>query len=242
VNPKMSDAAGRADSWREAAAGLIAQHNAQRVEAGCALALDAHIIARVCDAIAQRFQRGGKLLVFGHGACGADARHVAVEFVHPVIVGKRALPAIALTNDVASLTATANGSAFDQRFAHQVRSLGRPDDIAMGLSCDGNSADVLIGLRVAREGGLLAIGLCGSGSDAMVPGEVADFVLVAHSADPLIVKELHVTTYHILWELVHVFLEQSSGYSSPVNRETPGEGPRASQSNLADVSNPANLK
>src|SRR5436309_1382174 len=61
-------------------------------------------IAQACWAMAMRFHKGGRLLAFGSGSAATDAQHVSVEFVHPVIVGKRALPALALTNDSAALT------------------------------------------------------------------------------------------------------------------------------------------
>ena len=78
---------------------------------------------------AVRFHQGGKLVVFGTGAASTDALHVAVEFVHPVIVGKRALPAISLTTDVATLTGIAEAEGIDQVFAHQLRYLSDPADI-----------------------------------------------------------------------------------------------------------------
>src|ERR1700754_207884 len=80
----------------------------RREEPVVALAEDAAAVALACHAIAVRFHRGGKLIVFGNGGPSTDAQHVAVEFVHPVIVGKRALPAISLTDDVATVTGVAN--------------------------------------------------------------------------------------------------------------------------------------
>src|SRR5712671_2090529 len=85
---------------------------ASRESAGLALAGDAEMVARACYDIAVRFHRGGKLIVFGNGGSGTDANHVAVEFVHPVIVGKRALPAMALTNDPATVTGVASREGF----------------------------------------------------------------------------------------------------------------------------------
>ena len=68
---------------------------------------EAEKISQVCWAMAKRFHQGGRILAFGNGPCATDAHHVAVEFVHPVIVGKRALPALALTNDSADFIDTA---------------------------------------------------------------------------------------------------------------------------------------
>jgi D-sedoheptulose 7-phosphate isomerase len=164
-------------------------------------------VARTCEAMAARFHRGGKLVVFGNGAASTDAQHVAVEFVHPVIVGKRALPAISLTSDAATLTGVATRAGLAETFAHQIRHLAGPADIALGLSADGRCENVLRGLRQARELGMLCVALAGGDGGAIAAGGVAHHLLIATSTDPRVVKEVHVTTYHILWELVHVFLE-----------------------------------
>lgn len=154
--------------------------------------------------MAERFHRGGRLFTFGNGGAATDAQHVAVEFVHPAIVGKRALPALSLTADVATLTGVASGGQFADVFAHQLRYFAGPDDIALGISPDGRCASVARGLATAHELGLLTIALFGGDG----PHPAADHTVVVRSDDPRIVKEVHVTTYHILWELVHVFFEQ----------------------------------
>ena len=172
------------------------------------LAGQADAVAAACHAMAVRFHRGGKLIVFGTGGPSADAQHVAVEFVHPVIVGKRALPAISLTTDVATLTGIAEAEGIDQVFAHQLRYLADPADIALGISADGDNGSVLAGLATAHGLGLLTIALTGGGGGRIAATHTADHLLTAASDDPCVVKEMQVTTYHILWELVHVFFEQ----------------------------------
>ncbi len=172
------------------------------------LADHAEDVARTCHAMAVRFHRGGKLLVFGNGGPSTDAQHMAVEFVHPVIVGKRALPAVSLTADVATLTGIANRAGLAETFAHQIRLLGEPADIALGLSTDGDCVNVLRGLELAHELGMLTVALVGGDGGAIAAAGVADHLLLARSTDPRVVKEVHVTTYHVLWELVHVFFEQ----------------------------------
>jgi D-sedoheptulose 7-phosphate isomerase len=165
-------------------------------------------VAAACHQMALRFHQGGKLIVFGTGAASCDAQHVAVEFVHPVIVGKRALPAISLTSDVATVTAIASQDGVAGIFSHQLRYLGGPPDIALGISADGNCAAVLAGLLTARDLGMLTIALAGAGGGAIAACPAVDHLLVTRSADPRVVKEIHVTAYHVLWELVHVFFEQ----------------------------------
>ena len=171
------------------------------------LADQATAVADACHAMAVRFHQGGKLVVFGTGGASADAQHVAVEFVHPVIVGKRALPAISLTADVATVTGVAARDGVAEIFAHQIRYLAEPEDIALGISADGQDVSVLAGLAAARDRGLLTIALVG-GTDGLAGHPAVDHLLTAPSADPRVVKELHVTMYHLLWELVHVFFEQ----------------------------------
>jgi len=172
------------------------------------LAGQADAVAAACHAMAVRFHRGGKLVVFGAGGPSTDAQHVAVEFVHPVIVGKRALPAISLTTDVATVTGIAEREGVAAIFSHQIRFLADPADIALGICADGNSASVLAGLEEAADRGLLTIALVGGDGGRIAASQAADHLLVAASADPRVVKELHVTIYHVLWELVHVFFEQ----------------------------------
>src|SRR5437660_7453729 len=110
-------------------------------------------IAEACWSMARRFHQGGRLLAFGNGAWATDAQHVSVEFVHPVIVGKRALPALALTNDSATLSGLMAGGDGTMSFARQLRVLARPQDIAMGFSPDGHCANVMAALTVARAMG-----------------------------------------------------------------------------------------
>jgi len=166
-----------------------------------ALAGDAEAIAAACHAMAERFHRGGRLVVFGSGGPGgssSDAAHVVVEFVHPVIVGKKALPAFALTGP---------------NLAAQLALLAEPADIALGISAGVADAELTEAIRAARRAGLLTVALLGGDGDpaareGIAGGGLAEHTLVVRSDDPLVVKEVQVTTYHVLWELVHVFAEQ----------------------------------
>jgi D-sedoheptulose 7-phosphate isomerase len=147
-------------------------------------------LARCCHAMARRFHRGGRLLAFGAGCAAADAAHVVVEFVHPVIVGKRALPALALAEPA------------------RLRLFAEPTDIAVGICADGNDQAVADGLVAARDAGLLTVALLGGDGGMIARLGGLDHVLVVPSADQCIVREAHVTAYHVLWELVHVFLDE----------------------------------
>jgi len=147
-------------------------------------------LVRACYAMARRFVEGGRLLAFGSGCAAKDAAHVAVEFVHPVIVGKRALPALQLPDP------------------RRLALFAEPADIAFGISATGEDEAVAAGLAQARDRGLLTVALLGGdgGSIGRLPG--LNHVLVMPATDSRVVREMHVTTYHVLWELVHVFLER----------------------------------
>lgn len=161
-------------------------------------AAEAGRIAECCWAMARRFYQGGRLLAFGNGAWVSDAQHVAVEFVHPVIVGKRALPALALTG--------AGAAAGGPDFAAQLAALARPADMALGFSADGECANVRQALLAARRQGLLTLALVGAGGGALA-ADSCDFCFRVPDTDPVTVQETHETLYHVLWELVHVFFE-----------------------------------
>jgi D-sedoheptulose 7-phosphate isomerase len=180
----------------------------RRDEPTRAFAAQAAAVAAACHDMAVRFHQGGKLVVFGTGSASTDAQHVGVEFVHPVIVGKRALPAISLTSDVATVTGVAARGDTAAIFSHQLRYLAQPADIALGISADGNCPAVLSGIRAAGELGMMVIALVGGDGGAIAACPAVNHLLIASSADPRVVKELHVTAYHVLWELVHVFFEQ----------------------------------
>ena len=155
----------------------------------------ADAISRACHAMARQFQRGGRLFVCGDGAQRSDVAHVVVEFVHPVVVGKRALPAIALP-DVSS------GAA-----RRMLDVMGRQGDLVMLLTAGApTSAEVAL-LASARARGMLAIALTGPSDSA---GIDADHLFVVPSRDPYIVQETHEMLYHVLWELVHLFFDHRS--------------------------------
>jgi D-sedoheptulose 7-phosphate isomerase len=169
-------------------------------------ATEAGPIAEACWAMARRFHQGGRLLAFGNGAWATDAQHVSVEFVHPVIVGKRALPALALTNDSATLSGLMARGDTEMPFVRQIGVLARPQDIAMGFSPDGDCANVAAALSLARRMGLLTLGLAGCNGGLLGRSEL-DFCFVVQANDPLVIQETHETLYHILWELVHIYFE-----------------------------------
>ncbi|GAA2089468.1 SIS domain-containing protein [Actinomadura alba] len=192
------------------APGQMARLFEKREAPGRGLANAAGEIAATCHSMAIRFHRGGRLFTFGNGGAATDAQHMAVEFVHPVIMGKQALPALSLTGDIATLTGVGAASGFGDVFAHQLRYLAQAGDIALGVSPDGRCDNVLRGFEAARHRGLLTVALLGGDGGAIAPSPAVDHALVVRSDDQRVVKEVHVTMYHVLWELVHVFFERPS--------------------------------
>ncbi|MEO3787963.1 SIS domain-containing protein [Actinocorallia sp. B10E7] len=182
----------------------------RRSRAGLALRRESGAVGRACHAMAGRFRRGGSLYTFGGGVAAADAAHIAVEFVHPVIVGKRALPAVSLGCG----TVPPDGSA--EVFATRLEAMAGPHDIALALSADGRCEAVLRGLEKARERGALTVALTGGDGGDLARSPAVDHLIVAASDDPRVVREMHVTVYHVLWELVHVFLERPGGLDTEV--------------------------
>jgi D-sedoheptulose 7-phosphate isomerase len=152
--------------------------------------------------VAERLSRGGRLWLMGNGGSACDAQHIAVEFQHPIIGKRKALPAIALTTDTATLTAIGNDTDFTLVFAQQIKLLGAGADIALGISTSGQSANVVRGIETAREMGMLTVGF--SGRDGGRLAEVAEHCFVVPSFSIHRVQEAHTLLLHLLWDQVHV--------------------------------------
>ena len=163
----------------------------------------AHAIAGCAAAMADRFFAGGTLLVFGSGPHATDAQHNSVEFVHPVLPGCRALPALSLTNDMATVTGILQRDAANDLYAHQLRVLGRSGDIALAFAHAPVHQSITRGLDAGVAEGMLTVALT---SGDVADREHADFVFHADGADRDAAHELHLATYHMLWELVHIVL------------------------------------
>ena len=159
-------------------------------------------ITACVDALVERFGRGGRLLVMGNGGSACDAQHVAVEFQHPIVEKRRALPALALSADAALLSAVGNDADFSQVFAQQIDLLARPEDAVLGISSSGASANVNRGLRRARERGALTIGFSGRDGGAMV--DLCQFCFVVPAWSIHRIQETHTLLLHLLWDQVHI--------------------------------------
>ena len=169
-------------------------------------------------AMARSFKRGGKLLVCGNGGSATDAQHIAVEFMHPVTVGRKALPAVCLTSDMAMVTAVANDVGFKDIFTRQIIALGREGDILLGISTSGNSENLLHAFETARRMRLVTIGFAGGDGGRMAEmhaGGLLDFCLTVPTSSIHRIQETHVALYHIAWDMVHEFLQHESLVGGP---------------------------
>jgi D-sedoheptulose 7-phosphate isomerase len=161
-------------------------------------------IAAVAEATAQAYRNGNKLLLFGNGGSAADAVHVAAEFVGRYLVDRRPLPAIALVENISSVTAIGNDYGFEEVFARQVRALGAPGDVAIGLTTSGRSPNVVRGLRAAGEEGLLTVAMTGESPGPV--GEAAELRISIPSAETPRVQEGHMLAAHTICEWVEARL------------------------------------
>jgi len=152
------------------------------------------------QAIAEALGAGGKLLAFGNGGSAADAQHLAAELVGRFQKERAAIPAIALTVDTSVLTSVANDYSFKQVFARQVEALGRPGDVAIGISTSGESPNVLIALQAAKVQGLKTVAL--TGRDGGSVGRAADIHVNVPDQNAARVQEVHRTLMHVICEIV----------------------------------------
>jgi D-sedoheptulose 7-phosphate isomerase len=159
-------------------------------------------IAECCRSMVGLFDSGGRLLTMGNGGSCCDAMHMAVECTHPIIAKRPALPATALTTDMAFLTAIGNDQDFSFAFVEQLRLFGRKGDMLMGFSTSGKSRNLTRAFQVAREMGVLSIG-CSGKDGGRLPG-LCDYSFVVPSFSIPRIQETQETLIHLMWDLIHI--------------------------------------
>lgn len=151
---------------------------------------------KMLDVWATSVQNGGKILFFGNGGSAADAQHLSAELVVRFISDRAPIAAIALNTDTSALTAGSNDLGYDQVFARQIEALGKPGDVAVGLSTSGTSPNVVEALKMARSKGLIPTAL--TGNDGGVMPQLADPVLIVPANSTRRIQEMHITLGHML--------------------------------------------
>ena len=176
----------------KAFATTIALHERMRGNLGAVL--------MAAGTIAEALSGGRKLLVFGNGGSASDAQHMSAELVGRFQRERAAMAAIALTTDTSILTSIANDYSFKQVFARQIEALGRPGDVACGISTSGESPNVVCALQAARARGLKTIAL--TGRDGGEVGRAADIHVNVPDQSTARVQEVHRTLIHVICEVI----------------------------------------
>ena len=160
-------------------------------------------LLRLAGWIQETLEDGGKLLLFGNGGSAADAQHLAAEFVNRFLINRRPLPALALTTDSSVITSIANDFSYELIFAKQVQALGKPEDLALGISTSGSSPNVVKAIQAAKDIGMKTAALTGG---TLRPGgdlaHLCDLVLNVPSDATPHIQETHLWIEHVLCEIV----------------------------------------
>ncbi len=162
------------------------------------------VLEETIRTLASVLGQGNKILLFGNGGSAADAQHIAAEFVNRYIMDRPPLPAIALTTDSSVLTAISNDFDYEEIFEKQIKALGKEGDAAVGISTSGSSPNVLRGLKVAGQLGLIPIGI-GGPTDSPMKDVCRYYLHVEGAATPRI-QEVHITIGHAFVEVVDQIL------------------------------------
>jgi len=158
------------------------------------------ILGQVASIMTKALRSGDKLLFMGNGGSAADAQHLAAEFAGRYRKERRALPAMALSVNMSSLTAIANDYSFDTVFARQVEAMGRCGDVAIGLSTSGTSSNIVRGMETARRLGLVTVALTGESGGYLK--DTVEYCMCVPSSETPRIQEAHILLGHILCEIV----------------------------------------
>lgn len=160
------------------------------------------LVALACQMVLT-IRQGGKILIFGNGGSAADAQHMAAELVSRFLINRQPMPAIALTTDTSIITAIGNDYSFDEIFSKQMQALGKPKDLALGISTSGASMNVIKAIEIAKEIGMYTAALTGGlAGDGGKLGLCVDLTLNVPAAKTQHIQEVHLWIEHVLCELV----------------------------------------
>jgi len=157
-------------------------------------------LVKVVDVLTEVLKQGNKIMLFGNGGSAADAQHIAAEFVNRFMIERPPLPAIALSTDSSVLTSIANDYDFSEVFAKQIRALGRPGDVAWGMTTSGTSPNVVKAFEAARRMDMICLGF--TGRDGGIVAGMVDHSLNVSSTNVARVQEVHITAAHVICDMV----------------------------------------
>lgn len=182
-----------------------------RLRAGAA-ETEVESISAIAEAVCERVERGGKLILFGNGGSATDANDLMIDCVAPP-AGLSPLPAISLSAEPANITAVANDIGTEAIFARQLIAHARPEDVAIGISTSGSSANILAALVEARKRGLLTVGIAGYDGGQVVSRGLADHTLVVRSDYIPRIQEVQASIYHVLRRRIDELRENPHSHS-----------------------------
>lgn len=153
-------------------------------------------VNEACELIASTLKNGGKLLICGNGGSAADAQHFAAELTGRYKTERSPLPAIALSTDTSALTAIGNDYGFDVVFERQTLALCAKDDLLIGISTSGNSANVIRAVNAAKKIGAKTLGLLGRDGGEL--GRLCEYSIIIPASDTARIQEMHILVIHTL--------------------------------------------
>lgn len=160
----------------------------------------APLILQSSEAWIASLRRGNKVIFCGNGGSAADAQHLAAELMGRFLFDREPLAAISLTVDTSALTAIGNDYGYENVFSRQLRGIGAPGDVLLGMSTSGNSANVVEAFACARKMGIFTIGLTGA-SGGRMEAEADLIIAVPHKITSHI-QEAHIAIGHLICAIV----------------------------------------
>ena len=162
------------------------------------------VLDKMAHAIIQALKTGYKLFLCGNGGSASDSQHIAAEFVGRFEKNRMSLPAIALTADIAALTAIGNDFGFEKVFSRQIEGLGKKGDILIVLSTSGRSPNILDAITQAKQQGILTLGF--TGKDCGILKDAVDICFIAKSHKTSHIQEAYMAALHAICEVVETIL------------------------------------
>lgn len=167
---------------------------------GLLLKTELPVISALIGMMSSTIKSGNKILIFGNGGSASDSIHIAAELVGRFRKERRALPAIALTENIATITAISNDYDFERIFERQVEALGKRGDMALGISTSGKSKNVIRGISQAKKMGMKTAVLTGKSRGIL--SDIADIAVRVPSNSTPRIQEAHIAIGHIACEII----------------------------------------
>ncbi|MFD7923825.1 SIS domain-containing protein [Streptomyces sp. NPDC059740] len=174
----------------------------------------------VGERLIEVYARGGRLYTFGNGGSAADAQHLAGELIGRYLRERRPLPAVSLVTDPTVVSCIGNDYSYEEVFARQVQALAVPDDMVIGFTTSGRSANVVRGLAQARAAGAVTVLFAGGTAGGMPAARHADLRVVVPATATARIQEMHLTLLHLLSEQVDAWAAQTPSHPLRARQET----------------------